>query len=145
MARLTVNEAGTSGYTDEIILTPNDFTTAAGNTTTVVNFPVEAGDTIDNCALVITEAFSVNVNMTIGPDSNVLSGGDADGFIENVATNATSTTVNSGDLLDDGGGANESKVVAAAAGNITITASGALDGATSGSMRVLFSVKRINF
>ena len=28
MARLTVNEAGTSGYTDEIILIPSDFTTA---------------------------------------------------------------------------------------------------------------------
>ena len=29
MARLTVNEAGTSGYTDELVLTPADFTTAS--------------------------------------------------------------------------------------------------------------------
>ena len=83
MARLTVNEAGTSGYTDELILTPADFTTAAGNTTTVVNFPVKAGDLIDACALVVTEAFSTSSNITIGPDSTSNGGSaDADGFIE---------------------------------------------------------------
>ena len=54
MSRLTVNEAGTSGYTDEIILTPGDFTTAAGNTTTLVNVGVKAGDVIDVAALVVS-------------------------------------------------------------------------------------------
>jgi hypothetical protein len=81
MSRLSVNEAGTSGYTDEIILTPGDFTAAAGNTTTVVNFPVKAGDLIDACALDVTEAFSVSSNITIGPDGTADgAGADADGF-----------------------------------------------------------------
>ena len=47
MSRLTVNEAGTSGYTDEIKLSPSDFTTAAGNTTTQVLIPVKQGDVIE--------------------------------------------------------------------------------------------------
>jgi hypothetical protein len=146
MSRLTINEAGTSGYTDEIILTPSDFTTAAGNTTTVVNFPVKAGDLIDACALIVTEAFSTSSNITIGPDGTArTAGADADGFIENDNANATGTSVNTGDLLDDGGGANENRFKADADGNITITAASALNDDTSGRMRVLFSVKRTNF
>jgi hypothetical protein len=146
MTRLTINEAGTSGYTDELILTPSDFTTAAGNTTTVVNFPVKAGDLIDACALIVTEAFSTSSNITIGPDGTARSAGaDADGFIENDNANATGTSVNTGDLLDDGGGANENRFKADADGNITITAASALNDDTSGRMRVLFSVKRTNF
>jgi hypothetical protein len=146
MTRLTINEAGTSGYTDELILTPSDFTTAAGNTTTVVNFPVKAGDLIDACALVVTEAFSTSSNITIGPDGTARSAGaDADGFIEADNANATGTSVNTGDLLDDGGGASENRFKADADGNITITAASALNDDTSGRMRVLFSVKRTNF
>lgn len=146
MARLTVNEAGTSGYTDELILTPSDFTTAAGNTTTVVNFPVKAGDLIDACALIVVEAFSTSSNITIGPDSTSNGGSaDADGFIEADNANATGTSVNTGDLLDDGGEAQNNVFKAAADGNITITAASALDGDSQGKMRVLFSVKRTNF
>lgn len=146
MARLTVNEAGTSGYTDELVLTPSDFTAAAGNSTTVVNFPVKTGDLIDACALVIVEAFSTNVNMTVGPDGTADgAGADPNGFITNVATNAASTNVNTGALLDDGGEAQNNIFKTDADGNITITASGALDGDTAGKMRVLFSVKRTNF
>jgi len=66
MSRLTVNEAGTSGYTDEIKLTPGDFTTAAGNTTTQVLIPVKEGDVIEGAALNITEAFSVSSNVKVG-------------------------------------------------------------------------------
>jgi hypothetical protein len=146
MARLTVNEAGTSGYTDELVLTPADFTTAAGNSTTVVNFPVKAGDLIDAVALVKTEAFSTSSNITIGPDGTARSAGaSANGFIEATNANATGTLVNTGDLLDDGGGANENRFKADADGNITITAASALDGDSQGKMRVLFSVKRTNF
>ena len=146
MARLTVNEAGTSGYTDELVLTPADFTTAAGNTTTVVNFPVKAGDLIDAVALVKTEAFSTSSNITIGPDGTARNAGaSANGFIEATNANATGTLVNTGDLLDDGGGANENRFKADADGNITITAASALDGDSQGKMRVLFSVKRTNF
>jgi|TARA_R100000081_G_C4815619_1_gene174742 hypothetical protein len=148
MARLTVNEAGASGYTDELILTPNDFTTAAGNTTTVVNFPVKAGDLIDAVALVKTEAFSTSSNITIGPDANAVDGGstaDPDGFIEATNANATGTLVNTGDLVDDGGGAGENRFKVHTDGNITITSVSALDGDSQGKMRVLFSVKRTNF
>ena len=146
MTRLTINEAGTSGYTDELILTPSDFTTAAGNTTTVVNFPVKAGDLIDACALVVTEAFSTSSNITIGPDATAVGGSaDPDGFIEADNANATGTSVNTGDLLDDGGGAGENRFKVHTDGNITITAASALNDDTSGRMRVLFSVKRTNF
>ena len=148
MARLTVNEGATSGYSDELILTPSDFTTAAGNTTTVVNFPVKSGDLIDACALVVTEAFSTSSNITVGPDANAVDGGstaDLDGFIENDNANATGTSVNTGDLLDDGGGAGENRFKVHTDGNIVITASSALDGDSQGKMRVLFSVKRTNF
>jgi hypothetical protein len=106
MSRLTVNEAGTSGYTDEIILTPGDFTTAAGNTTTQVDIPV--------------------------------------GFIANHNANTTGTKVNTGSALDDGGDASNVRIVAAADGNITIASASALDGSTSGKMKVLLSIKRVN-
>ena len=148
MSRLTVNEAGTSGYTDELILTPGDFTAAAGHSTTVVSFPVKAGDLIDACALQVTEAFSVSSNITIGPDANAVDGGstaDADGFIEADNANATGLSVNTGDLLDDGGGAGENRFKVHTDGNITITAASALDVSTSGKMRVLFSIKRVDF
>ena len=67
------------------------------------------------------------------------------GFIEADNANATGLSVNTGDLLDDGGGANENRFKADADGNITITAASALDVSTSGKMRVLFSVKRVDF
>jgi hypothetical protein len=146
MARLTVNEAGTSGYTDELVLTPADFTTAAGNSTTVVNFPVKTGDLIDACALIVEEAFSTSSNITIGPDATARSAGaSADGFIEADNANATGTSVNTGDLLDDGGDALNNRFKSDGDGNITITAASALDGDSQGKMRVLFSVKRTNF
>ena len=144
MSRLTVNEAGTSGYTDEIILTPGDFTTAAGNTTTLVNYPVKEGDVIDGVCLDITEAFSVSSNITIGADADIAGSADADGFIEAVNANAVAVKTNTGDLIDDGGDANNTRLVVAADGNITINAASALDVSTSGRMRVLISIKRVN-
>ena len=153
MARLTVNEAAGSGYTDEIILTPSDFTTSAGNTTTVVKVPVKSGDLIDAVALVVTEAFSTSSNITIGPDANAVDGdsagdgstADADGFIEADNANATGTSVNTGDLIDDGGGAGENRFKVHTDGFITITSVSALNDDTSGKMRVLLSIKRTNF
>jgi|TARA_X000001316_G_C918965_1_gene33073 hypothetical protein len=146
MARLTINEAGTSGYTDEIILTPSQFTTAAGNTTTLVNVPVKEGDVIDGVCLDITEAFSVSSNITIGAEAAIVPGSaDPDGFIEAVNANAVAVKTNTGDLIDDGGEASNTRVVVVADGNITINAASALDVSTSGSMRVLLSIKRVNF
>ena len=147
MSRLTVNEAGTSGYTDEINLTPGDFTTAAGNTTTLVNVGVKAGDVIDGAALVVSEAFSVSSNISIGYDGSVnpASGSAvAEGFIANHNANGTGTKVNTGSALDDGGDASNVRIVAAADGNITIASASALDGSTSGKMKVLLSIKRVN-
>ena len=63
----------------------------------------------------------------------------------NKIRSATGISVNTGDLLDDGGDAQNTVFKTDADGNITITASSALDVSTSGKMRVLFSVKRINF
>ena len=146
MSRLTVNAAGTSGYTDEIILTPGDFTTAAGNTTTLVNIPVKEGDVIDGVCLDITEAFSISSNITIGAEAAIIPGSvDPDGFIEAVNANAVAVKTNTGDLVDDGGEASNTRVVVVADGNITVTSASALDVSTSGKMRLLLSIKRVNF
>ena len=147
MSRLTVNEAGTSGYTDEIILTPGDFTTAAGNTTTLVNIGVKAGDVIDGAALVISEAFSVSSNTSVGYDGSVNpDSGSAvnEGFIANSNANTVQTKVNTGSALDDGGDANNTRIVAAADGNVFVKTANPLDVSTSGKMKVLLSIKRVN-
>ena len=147
MSRLTVNEAGTTGYTDEIILTPGDFTTAKGNTTTQVNVPVKAGDVIDGAALVISEAFSTSSNLSVGYDGNVnpASGSAVDeGFILNSNVNTVQTKVNTGSALDDNGDAQNIRIVANADGNIQIKSASALDGDTSGKLKVLLSIKRVN-
>jgi hypothetical protein len=147
MSRLTVNEAGMTGYTDEIILTPGDFTTAAGNTTTLVNVGVKAGDVIDGAALVISEAFSVSSNVSVGYDGDVnpASGSAVDeGFVANSNANTIQTKVNTGSALDDGGDASNVRIVAAADGNVFIKSASALDVSTSGKMKVLLSIKRVN-
>ena len=147
MARLTVNEAGMTGYTDEIILTPGDFTTAAGNTTTLVNVGVKAGDVIDGAALVISEAFSVSSNTSVGYDGDVNPAGSGsvdEGFIANSNANTVQTKVNTGSALDDGGDASNVRIVAAADGNVFIKTASALDVSTSGKMKVLLSIKRVN-
>ena len=144
MSRLTVNEAGTSGYTDEIILTPGDFTTAKGNTTTQVNVGVKAGDVIDGAALVISEAFSTSSNLSVGYDASVGGSEVDEGFIENSNVNTVQTKVNTGSALDDGGDASNVRIVAAADGNIQIKSASALDGDTSGKLKILISIKRVN-
>jgi hypothetical protein len=147
MSRLTINEAAASGYTDEVILTPSDFTTAAGNTTTQVDIPVKQGDVIDGVCLDITEAFSVSSNVSVGYDGDVnpASGSAVDeGFVANSNANTTQTKVNTGSALDDGGDASNVRIVAAADGNVFIKSASALDVSTSGKMKVLLSIKRVN-
>ena len=145
MSRLTVNEAGTSGYTDEIILTPGDFTTAAGNTTTQVNIPVKQGDVIEGAALNVTEAFSVSSNVKVGYDATVTSGSAAtEAFILNSNANAVAIKVDTGASLADAGGANNTKIVAAADGNITVISASGLDVSTSGKMTLLLRIRRLN-
>ena len=144
MSRLTVNEAGTSGYTDEIILTPGDFTTAKGNTTTQVNVGVKAGDVIDGAALVISEAFSTSSNLSVGYDASVGGSEVDEGFLANANVNTVQTKVNTGSALDDGGDASNVRIVAAADGNIQIKSASALDGDTSGKLKILISIKRVN-
>jgi hypothetical protein len=146
MSRLTVNEAGTSGYTDEIKLSPSDFTTAAGNTTTQVLIPVKEGDVIEGAALNITEAFSVSSNVKVGYDATVTAGSAVtEAFILNSNANTAQIKVDTGSALDDGGDANNTKVVAAADGNITVIAASALDVSTSGEMTLLLRIRRLSF
>ncbi len=146
MSRLTVNEAGTSGYTDEIKLSPSDFTTAAGNTTTQVLIPVKEGDVIEGAALNITEAFSVSSNVKVGYDVTVTAGAAVtEAFILNSNANTAQIKVDTGSALDDGGDANNTKVVAAADGNITVIAASALDVSTSGEMTLLLRIRRLSF
>jgi hypothetical protein len=146
MSRLTVNEAGTSGYTDEIKLTPSDFTAAAGNSTTQVDIPVKEGDVIEGAALNITEAFSVSSNVKVGYDATVTAGAAVtEAFILNSNANTAQIKVDTGSALDDGGDANNTKVVAAADGNITVIAANALDVSTSGEMTLLLRIRRLSF
>ena len=146
MSRLTVNEAGTSGYTDEIKLSPSDFTTAAGNTTTQVLIPVKEGDVIEGAALNITEACSVSSNVKVGYDATVTAGSAVtEAFILNSNANTAQIKVDTGSALDDGGDANNTKVVAAADGNISVIAASALDVSTSGEMTLLLRIRRLSF
>jgi len=148
MSRLTVNEAGTSGYTDEIKLSPSDFTTAAGNTTTQVLIPVKKGDVVEGAALNITEAFSVSSNVKVGYDATVTAGAaTTEAFITDVNANAVDVKVDTGSSLvsqpTDANG--YVKVVAVADGNITVIAANALDVSTSGEMTLLLRIRRLSF
>lgn len=146
MSRLTVNEAGTSGYTDEIKLAPSDFTSAAGNSTTQVDIPVKEGDVIEGAALNITEAFSVSSNVKVGYDATVTAGAAVtEAFILNSNADTVQIKVDTGSALDDNGDANNNKVVAAADGNITVIAASALDVSTSGEMTLLLRIRRLSF
>lgn len=148
MSRLTVNEAGTSGYTDQITLTPSDFTTAAGNTTTQVLIPVKEGDVIEGAALNITEAFSVSSNVKVGYDATVTSGSAAtEAFIANANANTVQIKVDTGTDIDDlpTNADQRVKVIANGDGNITVIASSALDVSTSGSMTLLLRIRRLSF
>ena len=149
MSRLTINEAAGSGYTDEIVLSPNDLTTDAGNTTTVVSLPIAKGDVIDGAAINVTEVYSTgSATIKVGTDSG--SGvNDDDGLITATRVDQLNTVANSGTRLsvtgvDGGSAANSARVVATGPGNVLITASTALNGDTSGKVRILLSIKRIS-
>lgn len=146
MARLTVNEAGTSGYTDEIILTPGDFAAVSGGTTITV--PVKKGDVIEGAALDITEAFSTSANFSVGHDGTIIGGSaDAEAFIGNksVSTIALTPVADSGNSLDDDGNANANKLRVLADGNIDLKAASSLAADTSGKLKVLLKIRRVNF
>lgn len=149
MSRLTINESA-DGYTDKIILSPGDFTTAAGNTTTQVNIPVKAGDVIYGAALNITEAFSVSSNLKVGYDATVTAGAAAtEAFILNSNVNTAQVKVDTGASLSNvidtsGSSATALKVVAAADGNITVISASALDVSTSGKLTLQLAIRRLN-
>jgi hypothetical protein len=142
MARLTINEAAGSGYTDEIVLTPSDFTTDAGNTTTQVNVPVKAGDVIYGAAVEVVEAFSTDTDLTVGTDVDVDgSAADADSLITAIAVETVGgVAANTGADITAGAG----PLTADDDGNINIIAGSALNGDTSGKIRVLLGIRRIN-
>jgi hypothetical protein len=142
MARLTINEAAGSGYTDEIVLTPSDFTTDAGNTTTQVNVPVKAGDVIYGAAVEVVEAFSTDTDLTVGTDADVDgSAADADSLITAIAVETVGgVAANTGADITAGAG----PLTADDDGNINIIAGSALNGDTSGKIRVLLGIRRIN-
>jgi hypothetical protein len=146
MARLTVNEAGTSGYTDEIILTPGDFAAVSGGTTITV--PVKKGDVIEGAALDITEAFSTSANFSVGHDGTIIGGAAAaEAFIANKNVNTTTATpvADSGGSLDDDGNADANKLKVTADGNIDLKAASSLADDTSGKLKVLLKIRRVNF
>jgi len=149
MSRLTINESA-DGYTDKIILSPGDFTTAAGNTTTLVNIPVKKGDVIHGAALNISEAFSVSSNLSVGYDAAIDgSGVKAEGLILNSNVNTVQIKVDTGLGLSptidtSGSSVTALKVVAAADGNITVTSASALDVSTTGELTLQLAIRRLN-
>tara|TARA_Y100000114_G_scaffold112847_1_gene106711 strand:- start:2306 stop:2746 length:441 start_codon:yes stop_codon:yes gene_type:complete len=145
MARLTVNEAGTSSYTDQIDVKPSDFTVAAGNTTTTISIPVAAGDVCVGAAVKVTTAFAGIGSATLDVGSDSGSGvNDIDGLIDALAINSTGAVANSGDQLD---GTTKDRAVFTGSGNIVITGtpgSGAMADATAGELKVLLDIKRLD-
>ena len=142
MARLTINESA-DGYSDSVTLTADDFTVAAGNTTTVVSIPVTAGMVIAGAALIVDTAFAGvgAATFKVGTDSG--SGtNDSEGLIEAIAVNATGIrAVNTGDELDN---TTKNRTVVTGTGNIIVTASTAIGGvATAGKARLLLDIKRV--
>jgi hypothetical protein len=139
MSRLTINEAAGTGYTDEIILTKNDFTgTAAGAET--ISIPVEKGDVVSLASIQVLEAVAGVGTAVI----DIGDGSDADGFVDN-ANIAAAGTVSSGGALTNGATSNTK--VYGAAGNIVITVTTGTTGmatATAGKVKVRLNVHRIN-
>jgi len=139
MARLTINEAAGAGYTDEIILTKNDFTgTAAG--AEAVNVSVEKGDVVSLASIQVLEAVAGVGTAVI----DIGDGSDVDGFVDN-ANIAAAGTVSSGGALTDGTTSNTK--VYGAAGNVVITVTTGSDGmanATAGKVKVRLNIHRIN-
>ena len=142
MARLTINEAAGSGYTDEIVLTPSDFTTDAGNTTTKVTVPVKTGDVIYGAAVEVVEAFSTDTDLTVGTDVDVDgTQADPDALITAIAVETVGgVAANTGADIAAGAG----PLTVDDDGNIEIIAGSALNGDTSGKIRVLLGIRRIN-
>jgi DNA-binding protein YbaB len=142
MSRLTVNES-ISGYTDEIILTPNDVSDTSG-TSKVINLGIKKGDVVYGAAIETVTAFAGTgtTNVRVGTDTNVAPDDDTS-IMENVVVSAANTAANTGDNLD---GTTADFIAAAADGNVEITIAGAsaLSSATAGKVRVLLGIRRIN-
>ena len=143
MARLTINEAAGSAYTDEIILSPNDVSDTSG-TSKVINFGIKKGDVVYGAAIETVTAFAGTgtTNVRVGTDSDVAPDDDTS-IMENVVVSAANTAANTGDNLD---GTTADFIAAAADGNLEITIAGAsaLNAATAGKVRVLLGIRRIN-
>ena len=142
MSRLTINEAGTSGYTDEFVLSASDFTAAAGHAAQLINIPVKKGDVIDGAAIEVTTAFVglSSPTLTVGSDASV-GPDDATSLMEAVAIDALNTAANTGDDLD---GTTATRVIANADGNLEVVGNVDISAATAGKARLLLSIKRIN-
>ena len=143
MSLLTINEFPKGAFTDEIVLTPQDFTgtTAAAET---ITYNVPAGSAVVGCGVKVVTPFSgaslSAVALDIG-DSSV----DPNGYIDalDIFTGGDTFAYNSGDLLDG-----TTSVFDFFSGDDTIdilvtpTGDGLAD-ATEGEVKISFSIVRL--
>jgi hypothetical protein len=143
MSLLTINEFPKGAFTDEIVLTPQDFTgtTAAAET---ITYSVPAGSAVVGCGVKVVTPFSgaslSAVALDVG-DSSV----DPDGYIDamDIFTGGDTFDYNSGDLLDGTtsvfdffSGADTIDIL------VTPTGDGLAD-ATAGEVKISFSIVRL--
>ena len=99
MSRLTINEFPQGGFSDEIVLKPNDFEGTSAGTETI-SYSIPAGTAVIAAGVQVITPFSGGslsaVTLDVGDDD------DADGYIDlmDVFTGGDTFDYNSGDLLD---------------------------------------------
>ena len=142
MSLLTINEFPKGAFTDEIVLTPQDFTgtTAAAET---ITYSVPAGSAVVGCGVKVVTPFSGASLSAVALDIGETA--DPDGYIDamNIFTSGDTFAYNSGDLLD---GTTSVSDFFATADTIDIKVTPTGDGladATKGEVKISFSIVRL--
>jgi hypothetical protein len=142
MSLLTINEFPKGAFTDEIVLTPQDFTgtTAAAET---ITYSVPAGSAVVGCGVKVVTPFSGASLSAVALDVGETA--DPDGYIDamDIFTGGDTFAYNSGDLLD---GTTSVSDFFAAADTIDILVTPTGDGladATAGEVKISFSIVRL--
>tara|TARA_Y100000114_G_C11714432_1_gene305203 strand:+ start:89 stop:520 length:432 start_codon:yes stop_codon:yes gene_type:complete len=142
MSLLTINEFPKGAFTDEIVITPQDFTgtTAAAET---ITYNVPAGSAVVGCGVKVVTPFSGASLSAVALDVGETA--DPDGYIDNmnIFTGGDTFAYNSGDLLD---GTTSVSDFFATADTIDILVTPTDDGladATEGEVKISFSIVRL--
>ncbi len=142
MSLLTINEFPKGSFTDEIVITPQDFTgtTAAAET---IEYKVPAGSAVVGCGVKVVTPFSGASLSAVALDVGETA--DPDGYIDamNIFTGGDTFAYNSGDLLDGTTSVHDFFATADTV-DILVTPTGdGLADATKGEVKISFSVVRL--